>query len=52
MKSKDRIIIQKIISYISDIEEYVKGLEANMCFYRFANRRTCKWTFRRNNGRI
>ncbi len=32
MKSKDRIIIQKIISYISDIEEYVKGLEANMFF--------------------
>ena len=28
MKSKDRIIIQKIISYISDIEIYVKGLEA------------------------
>lgn len=28
MKSKDRIIIQKIISYINDIEIYVKGLEA------------------------
>ena len=28
MKSKDRIIIQKIIVYISDVQEYVKGLEA------------------------
>lgn len=28
MKSKDRIIIQKIISYIDDIEQYVTGLEA------------------------
>lgn len=28
MKGKDRIIIQKIISYIDDIEIYVKGLEA------------------------
>ena len=28
MKSKDRIIIQKIISYINDIENYVEGLDA------------------------
>ena len=28
MKSKDRIIIQKIINYIDDIEKYVDGLEA------------------------
>lgn len=28
MKSKDRIIIQKIIAYINDIEGYVKDLEA------------------------
>ena len=28
MKSKDRIIIQKIVGYISDVEKYVKGLEA------------------------
>lgn len=28
MKSKDRIIIQKIINYINDIETYVKGLDA------------------------
>lgn len=28
MKSKDKIIIQKIISYIKDIEEYTLGLEA------------------------
>lgn len=28
MKSKDRIIIQKIIGYIDDIEKYVDGLEA------------------------
>lgn len=28
MKSKDRIIIQKIIIYISDVQEYVKGLDA------------------------
>ena len=27
MKSKDRIIIQKIIVYIEDVETYVKGLE-------------------------
>lgn len=26
MKSKDRIIIQKIIGYINDIEKYVEGL--------------------------
>ncbi len=32
MKSKDRIIIQKIISYIDDVEEYIKGLEAKMFF--------------------
>ncbi|MCI9000769.1 MAG: DUF86 domain-containing protein [Clostridia bacterium] len=30
MKGKDRIIIQKIISYIDDIEEFVKGLESKM----------------------
>ena len=28
MKGKDRIIIQKIIGYIDDIEIYVKGLDA------------------------
>ena len=28
MKSKDRIIIQKIIEYIDDIEKYVYGLQA------------------------
>jgi len=28
MKSKDRIIIQKIILYIDDIEKYIDGLEA------------------------
>ena len=28
MKSKDRIIIQKIIIYIEDIEKYVDGLKA------------------------
>ena len=28
MKDKDRIIIQKIIGYIDDIEKYVIGLEA------------------------
>lgn len=28
MKSKDRIIIQKIIVYIDDVEKYVEGLEA------------------------
>lgn len=28
MKSKDRIIIQKIITYIDDVKEYTKGLEA------------------------
>ena len=27
MKSKDRIIIQKIIGYIEDVETYVSGLE-------------------------
>ena len=28
MKSKDRIIIQKIIGYIEDVEKYIEGLEA------------------------
>ncbi len=28
MKGKDRIIIQKIITYISDVEKYIEGLEA------------------------
>ncbi len=28
MKSKDRIIIQKIINYIEDVEKYIEGLEA------------------------
>ena len=28
MKSKDRIIIQKIIVYIDDVEKYTEGLEA------------------------
>ena len=27
MKSKDRIIIQKIISYIDDVEEYVNNMQ-------------------------
>ena len=28
MKSRDRIIIQKIINYIDDIEKYIDGLQA------------------------
>lgn len=28
MKSKDRIIIQKIIRYIEDVETYIEGLKA------------------------
>lgn len=28
MKSKDRIILQKIIGYIEDIEKYIFGLQA------------------------
>ena len=28
MKGKDRIIIQKIIGYIDDIEKYVEGIQA------------------------
>ena len=28
MKSKDRIIIQKIINYIDDVEKYVEGLNS------------------------
>ena len=28
MKSKDRIIIQKIIAYINDVEIYIEGLDA------------------------
>lgn len=28
MKSRDRIVIQKIITYIDDVEEYIDGLEA------------------------
>lgn len=28
MKSKDRIIIQKIVTYIDDVEKYVDGLSA------------------------
>ena len=28
MRSKDRIIIQKIIRYIEDVEEYIEGIEA------------------------
>lgn len=32
MKSKDRIIIQKIIGYISDIEQYVQDMQANDFF--------------------
>lgn len=27
MKSRDRIIIQKIIGYINDLEIYIEGLE-------------------------
>lgn len=27
MKSKDRIIIQKIISYIDDVEQYIEGID-------------------------
>ena len=49
MKSKDRIIIQKIIGYISDVEKYIEGLQAkdflddkknhySLCFYSFTNR--------------
>lgn len=32
MKSKDRIIIQKIIGYIDDIEQYVKDLQSQEFF--------------------
>lgn len=28
MKSKDRIIIQKIITYIEDVKQYVNGMDA------------------------
>lgn len=28
MKSKDRILIQKIIRYIEDVETYIEGMEA------------------------
>ena len=28
MKTKERIIIQKIIGYISDVEKYIEGLQA------------------------
>lgn len=28
MKSKDRILIQKIINYIEDVEKYIEGLDA------------------------
>lgn len=28
MKSKDRIIIQKMITYIDDVQKYIDGLEA------------------------
>ncbi len=28
MRGKDRIIIQKIIGYIDDVEKYVDGLQA------------------------
>lgn len=27
MKSKDRIIIQKVINYIDDVEKYTEGME-------------------------
>ena len=27
MKSKDRIIIQKIINYITDVEEFIENLD-------------------------
>jgi len=32
MRSKDRKIIQKIIDYINDVENYVEGLEAKSFF--------------------
>lgn len=32
MKSKDRIIIQKVINYIDDIEKYIDGLQAKDFF--------------------
>lgn len=28
MRSKDRIIIQKMITYIEDVEKYVEGMSA------------------------
>lgn len=28
MNSRDRIIIQKIVGYIDDVEKYVEGIEA------------------------
>lgn len=30
MKSRDRIIIQKIINYIDDIEKYIDGLQVRI----------------------
>lgn len=39
MKSKDRIILQKIISYIKEVESYIEGLITariiNFCFIFF-----------------
>ena len=32
MRSKDRIIIQKIIGYIDDVEKYTEGMEAKDFF--------------------
>ena len=32
MKNKDKIIIQKIIGYINDIEQYTKGMQAENFF--------------------
>ena len=37
MRSKDRIIIQKVISYIEDIEEYIKNLDAETFLDEFTS---------------
>ncbi len=63
MKSKDRIVIQKIIGYITDIEKYVENMEAIeflddkknnycLCIYGFSNWRDFKGNHRKNTRKI
>ncbi len=63
MKGKDRIIIQKIITYIDDVKEYIKDLDAkeflddkknnnSLCLYCLSNRRNHERNYRRNNEKI